>query len=75
MQTRRPGTQELSGDEVVAWRRRQLIAAGFPGPLADGLEGERRADLHALLGLVERGCPPTLAARILAPAAGEGDRR
>jgi hypothetical protein len=24
-------------------------------------------DLHALTGLVERGCPPPLAARILAP--------
>jgi hypothetical protein len=24
-------------------------------------------DLHALIGLVERGCPPPLAARILAP--------
>jgi hypothetical protein len=24
-------------------------------------------DLHALLGLVDRGCPPDLAARILAP--------
>ena len=29
-------------------------------------------DLHALLQLVERGCPPVLAARILAPADGEG---
>jgi hypothetical protein len=28
---------------------------------------EPRVDLHALIGLVERGCPPPLAARILAP--------
>jgi hypothetical protein len=32
-------------------------------------------DLHALLELVGRGCPPVLAARILSPAEGEGARR
>ena len=75
MQTCRSGTQQRGGDGVVAWRQRQLIAAGFPRALADGLAGERRVDLHALLGLVEQGCPPALAARILAPADEEGDRR
>jgi hypothetical protein len=28
---------------------------------------DNRYDLHALLELVDRGCPPALAARILAP--------
>ena len=75
MQTDRPGTQDRRGGEVVGWRRRQLLAAGFPQALAAGLAEEFRADLHALLELVERGCPPVLAARILAPADQEGGRR
>lgn len=62
-------------EEVVAWRRRQLVAAGFPADLAGTLAEESGFDLHALLQLVERGCPPVLAARILAPAEGEGSRR
>jgi hypothetical protein len=52
---------------VVAWRRRRLERAGFPAPLACSLAADRRTDLHALLDLVDRGCPPGLAARILAP--------
>jgi hypothetical protein len=35
--------------------------------MAAELAGDCRFDLHALLGLVERGCPPALAARILDP--------
>jgi hypothetical protein len=53
---------------VVAWRRRRLLDAGFGWDLADELAAEPRMDLHALLQLVERGCPPSLAARILSPA-------
>jgi hypothetical protein len=52
---------------IVTWRRRQLSAAGFGPPLAYALARDRRVDLHALLELVDRGCPPDLAARILAP--------
>lgn len=62
-------------EHVVAWRRRQLVAAGFPADLAGALAEESGFDLHALLQLVERGCPPALAARILAPAEGEEGRR
>lgn len=53
--------------EVVAWRRQQLIDACFPEDLATGLAGDPRVDLHALLGLLDRGCPPELAARIMSP--------
>ena len=52
---------------VVAWRGRCLIDAGFPRPLATALARDPRRDLHALIELVERGCTPELAARILAP--------
>ena len=76
MQTGSSETQaDAWGEEVVAWRRRQLLGAGFSAGLAGALAGEPRFDLHALLQLVERGCPPALAARILAPADGEGGRR
>jgi hypothetical protein len=53
--------------EVVAWRRDRLEAAGFPGGLARALAEDRRVDLHALIELTERGCPPETAARIMAP--------
>ena len=49
------------------WRRRRLIAAGFEPPLAIRLARDAGVDLHELLVLVDRGCPPALAARILAP--------
>jgi hypothetical protein len=52
---------------VVDWRRCRLIEAGFPVPLATVLAHSRDVDVHALLQLVDRGCPPELAARILAP--------
>ena len=61
--------------QVVEWRRRRLVDAGFDLALAGRLAAERRMDLHAMLQLVERGCPPVLAARILAPADGEGAAR
>ena len=51
----------------VGWRRRQLVEAGVPYRLAVRLAGDPRYDLHRLIELVERGCPPGLAARILAP--------
>jgi hypothetical protein len=54
--------------EVVAWRRHQLLAAGFDLPLSEALARDCGLDVHALLELVERGCNPKIAARILAPA-------
>jgi hypothetical protein len=57
--------------DVEAWRLRRLEDAGFPLPLARELAATPGIDLHALLGLLDRGCPPELAARILAPIDGE----
>ena len=62
---------ERKVDEVAAWRRDQLIQAGFPLPLADRAARDARFDLHALIQLVERGCAPELAVRIASPL-GEG---
>jgi hypothetical protein len=53
--------------EVVRWRRDQLSAAGFPEALAAAAAADQRLDLHAMIELVERGCEPRLAVRILAP--------
>ena len=55
------------GSSVLEWRREQLVAASFPSGLAEEIASDRRYDLHALIELVERGCPAALAARILAP--------
>lgn len=52
---------------VVSWRRDQLLRAGFGLLESRRLARDHRYDLHALLELVERGCSPELAVRILAP--------
>ena len=61
-------TTAPAGDELFRWRRDQLVAAGFRLSLAASVAADGRFDLHALIELVERGCPPPLAVRILAPA-------
>jgi hypothetical protein len=53
--------------DVITWRRCRLLEAGFPHDLAEMLAGTPSVDLHALLQLVDRGCSPQLAARILSP--------
>ena len=52
---------------LVAWRSDRLQAAGLERELAEHVAGDSGFDLHALLELVDRGCPPELAARIVAP--------
>jgi hypothetical protein len=58
---------QRSEADLVDWRRRQLRESGFPPLLAARLGRNPRFDLHAVIELVERGCPPDLAIRILAP--------
>lgn len=53
--------------DVSAWRLRRLLESNFPPPLAMQLANTPGIDLHSLLDLVARGCPPDLAARILEP--------
>jgi hypothetical protein len=54
------------------WRQARLRQAGFDRELTQKLSRDCSVDLHALIELVERGCPPSLAARILAPLGREG---
>jgi hypothetical protein len=53
--------------EIRAWRTGVLRHAGFEHGLARRLAADADVDLHDLLELVDAGCPPELAARILAP--------
>ena len=56
-----------SSVDVATWRRDRLLEVGFSAPLARTLATDGRWDLHGLIELVERGCPPVLAVRILSP--------
>ena len=58
---------EPGQDEVVSWRRAQLVRSGFPPSLAGRVADDGRYDLHRLIELVEHGCASELAIRILAP--------
>jgi hypothetical protein len=59
--------QNAREPELREWRRARLIRAGFAPELATRLGWDGRIDIHDLLELVDRGCPPELAARIVAP--------
>jgi len=52
--------------DVLAWRSNVLRHAGCEDALAWHLAADGGIDLHDLLNLIDRGCPPQLAARILA---------
>jgi hypothetical protein len=52
---------------IVDWRYDQLVYAGVPLGLADAVASMDRYDVHELISLLERGCEPALAVKILAP--------
>jgi hypothetical protein len=64
---RKTWPQASTPPQVGDWRRRRLIAAGFDPALATRVASDDGVDLHELLVLLDRGCPPELAARITAP--------
>jgi hypothetical protein len=53
-------------DRDVAWRRRLLRAAGLPEELSRAVAASHEHDVHDVLGLLQRGCPPATALRITA---------
>jgi hypothetical protein len=60
-------TVETPSDErakVEGWRLHVLVEAGYPSELAQQLAASE-VDLHTAVGLVEAGCSPDIAARIL----------
>ena len=60
-----PAHEIIQGEHsrVHEWRVAQLTRLGIPGPLADALAA--RVDWHQIAALVQRGCPPWLALRIV----------
>jgi hypothetical protein len=73
MRPREPAVTDPDREAVVAWRRGRLEAAGVAPTLAAPLAGDEDVDLHALIELIEQGCSPALAARILAPLDPRGE--
>jgi hypothetical protein len=63
----RPRRPQHVADDVLHWRSEVLRHAGCDAALAWELAADGSIDLHDLLNLIDRGCPPHLAARILAP--------
>lgn len=52
-------------EKIERWRAEELVRAGF-GPRAAGRLATRHdVDLHRAVGLLEQGCPPQLALKIL----------
>jgi hypothetical protein len=60
-------TNAYARGDVARWRCEQLVESGFAPALAARVAKNAHYDLHALIELIERGCKPELALRILAP--------
>jgi hypothetical protein len=68
MPSRKPTVSDPTQlDPLHLWRFDRLREAGLAPELASSVSADPGYDLHALLELVDRGCPPDLAPRILAP--------
>ena len=60
----KPFHEAIDGlDPVCEWQARQLTRLGVPWPLAQAAAGH--VDWHQVARLVQRGCPPRLALRIV----------
>jgi hypothetical protein len=59
--------EPVAWSTMVPWRRSRLRRAGFDARLAGEIAGDMRYDVAAVIELVQRGCPPHLAVRIVAP--------
>jgi hypothetical protein len=62
-----PEPQVSPRRDIVRWRLRLLVDSGFPPEEAREVAGDPGVDVHAVLELMDRGCPPQLAVRIVAP--------
>ena len=57
--------EETEAQRVERWRAEGLERAGFAPDTAHILASRTDVDLHAAVELIERGCPPDIAAEIL----------
>jgi hypothetical protein len=56
---------ETELERVERWRTAELMRVGYAGDDAVVLAARFDVDLHEAISLVQRGCPPDLAVRIL----------
>ena len=67
--TQMPATEipiiEPEHQRVERWRAEALERAGYAPPVAAKLAARMDIDLHHAIDLIERGCPPETAVRIL----------
>ena len=56
---------ETESERVERWRTDELLRVGYDFETAAVMAADHEVDLHAAVDLVERGCPPHVAARIL----------
>jgi len=57
--------EETETERIERWRVRELARAGYGADAAIELAGRSYVDLHLAVQLLERGCPPDTALRIL----------
>jgi hypothetical protein len=59
--------KQRRGLALVNWRQLELEQFGFPRSLAGRVARDERYDIQQLVELVQQGCAPDLAVRILSP--------
>jgi hypothetical protein len=57
--------QETEQQRIERWRVEMLERAGYGADEAAQIAGRHDVDLHHAMGLLEQGCPPDIALRIL----------
>ncbi len=57
--------ESINTDVVLCWRFEALLRAGYDAGSALIVAGHGEVDLHEAVALLERGCPPELALRIV----------
>jgi len=58
-------TESPEVEAVLRWRFEELMRAGYDAGNALILAGHAEVDLHAATSLLERGCPPETALKIV----------
>ena len=58
-------TRESELERIESWRTEMLERAGYSPEDAAELAARLDVDLHTAVGLLEQGCPPEVALRIL----------
>jgi hypothetical protein len=58
-------SDETESERVTRWRACELLRAGYDPDAAATLAEHSEIDLHFALELVERGCSPAVATKIL----------